>query len=126
MMDIKKKVLIVFILLVVLVVCFWLITRAITFYTGYSIKEIENIEEFTNCLAEKSELYIGAGCPYCKNQEEIFGDFPGNLKIIDCSLEPEICEEREITFVPTWIINGEKYVGEKNLKELAEITKCGV
>ena len=126
MMDIKKKVLIVFILLIAVVVGFWLITKAITFYTGYSIKEIENIDEFTNCLAEKSELYVGAGCPYCKNQEDIFGDFLGNLKIIDCSLEPEICEERGIKFVPAWIINGEEYIGEKNLKELAGLSKCGV
>jgi len=123
-MNQKRKVLITFLVLIVIVAGGWLITKAITSYTGYSITEVEDLEEFSSCIGEKAELYTTATCPHCKAQKDLFKIYVGNLNIIDCTENPDICVEKEVRFVPTWIINGEKYIGEKSLEKLSELTGC--
>ena len=78
-------------------------------------------EEFTKRLGENSTLYVSNGCHYCINQLKIFGDYAEYLNIIDCTKEPNKCLESGLTSVPTWIINGKKYVGIKSIEELKEL-----
>ena len=71
-------------------------------------------------IGDNSVLYVQKGCHACETQEEIFGENNEYLTIIDCFYEREKCEG--ITHTPTWIINGEKYVGVKSIDELKELT----
>ena len=124
-MDKKKKVIVTFILLIILVAGFWLISKAITTYTGYSVTGIKNLDKFVNCLNEKKvELYVTNGCPHCKKQKELFKGYLDNLKVIDCIENSELCVEKNIFQVPTWIINNQKYVREKSLEEISELSGC--
>lgn len=123
-MEKKKRVFVTILLLVLLASGFWLVTKAITSYTGYFVRNIEDLGKFSKCVGEKTELYVNEGCPNCEKQEKIFIGFLDNLNIIDCGEQAKICIEKEVRFVPTWIINNEKELGFKNLQELSEITGC--
>jgi len=126
-MDPKKKVLITAVLLVVVAGGFWLITRAVTNYTGYSIAEIEDIEEFAKCLSEKDILvYLNSEFSNYGKQIMIFGTSFEHLNVIDCSKEIERCLEDEVTQVPTWIINNERILGVQSLKNLADLSGCSL
>ena len=74
------------------------------------------------CIGENSELYIQLGCHACVAQEEMFGESKEYLNTIDCFYKREKCEG--ITYTPTWIINGEKYVGVQSIEQLKELTNC--
>lgn len=81
----------------------------------------QNSNEEIN-LGENATLYISNGCPHCTTQLKILGECSKNLTIIDCTEEPNKCLEAEIIRVPTWIINGKKYVGIQSIEELNELT----
>lgn len=123
-MEQKKKVFLTFVLLIAILAGFWFIGKAITAFTGYSITEIKNLEQFTKCLANKTELYVNAGCSHCANQKSLFGDSLKYLKITDCAVDTDKCIEAGVTQVPTWIINNEKAVGVQSLKKLSELSEC--
>lgn len=88
----------------------------------------KNTPEFTKeeaiCIGENSELYVKLGCSACKIQEDMFGENLEYLNIIDCLYEGDKCAQEEITATPTWIINGEKYIGVQSISKLKEFTGC--
>ena len=74
------------------------------------------------CIGENSELYIQLGCHACGIQLEKFGEKEKYLNVIDCFYEREKCEG--IMYTPTWVINGEKYIGVHSIEELKELCGC--
>jgi|SRR3989344_2231818 len=91
----------------------------------YLVKRNSNSvsKETTLCIANNSVIYTQLGCHACENQEEIFRNNYQYLNIVDCFYEKEKCKDIERT--PTWLINGEKYIGVKTIEELKELTGCG-
>lgn len=81
-------------------------------------------EEVAKCIGENSVLYVQLGCSHCEDQEEMFGENAKYIEIVDCFFEKDICIEKEIPATPTWIINGEEYVGVQSISKLQEITGC--
>ena len=81
-------------------------------------------EQLAKCIASKSTLYIQTGCFACQKQEGIFGETYKYLNTVDCSVEGDVCLTNEIMATPTWLINGEKYVGYIGLDNLKELTGC--
>jgi hypothetical protein len=81
-------------------------------------------EETVRCIGENSVLYVKQGCPACKIQKDLFGDNLQYLNIIDCSENPEACNNENIERIPTWEINGGKIIGVKSIKTLKELTGC--
>ena len=84
----------------------------------------ETPEEVVKCIGENSILYIQLGCHACKTQEDIFGENYQYLNIIDCWFEQNKCAEKQITAIPTWIIQGKKYEGVKSIETLKGLTGC--
>jgi len=82
----------------------------------------ETSDEIAKCIGENSMLYTQLGCHACQAQEDLFGESYQYLNKIDCFYEREKCAE--ITATPTWLINGEKYVGVQSIEKLKELTKC--
>ena len=76
------------------------------------------------CIAEKSKLYVSKTCGHCAGQKEILGEYLDLFEVIDCTTETQKCIDNEILYVPTWLINGEKYTGKKSISELKELTRC--
>lgn len=79
-------------------------------------------QQIAECIGENSVLYVQLGCHACENQEKLFGENYQYLNVIDCWYERDKCED--ITATPTWIINGEKYVGVQTIEKLKELTGC--
>jgi len=109
----RKKVWItISIILLILLVSYVILNR-----THQKISEIT-----TRCIGGNSTLYVQLGCHACETQKEMFGKNSQYLNIIDCWYNREKCSE--IKYTPTWIINGEKYVGVTSIDELKELTGC--
>ena len=132
MKQITKFIMIIAVL-VILTTAFYYASKAISSATGKSIlgqviKNNENtgsLDSFAECLAEKGViLFINEGCPYCAKQKEIFGNSVQYLDIVKCEEYGGTCSENKIDRVPTWLINGEKYVGVQTLESLSEISGC--
>ena len=78
--------------------------------------------ETAKCIALKSKLYVSTGCSACAAQESLFGENFKYLNVIDCAVTPEEC--KDITRVPTWIINNKKEEGLKTIENLKNLTGC--
>lgn len=81
-------------------------------------------EEEAKCIAEKSVLYVSKTCGHCATQKQILGDYLKYFNIIDCIDEKDKCISAGIVGVPTWIINGKKYEGVRELNELKKLAGC--
>lgn len=81
-------------------------------------------EETAKCIGQNSQLYAQLGCHACENQEKMFGKNYKHLNVTDCWFERDKCLEVQISATPTWIIQGEKYIGVQNIERLKELTGC--
>lgn len=72
-------------------------------------------------IGNNSVLYVQTGCSHCAEQEKLFGDSLKYLNVVDCLTDTDKCISANITAVPTWVINGDSYVGVKTIKELKEL-----
>jgi glutaredoxin len=89
--------------------------------TTLSIKDFPS-EKVAKYIGEHSVLYTQAGCIHCKEQEDLFGANVKYLNIVDCLKDTQACINANITATPTWIIDGEKYVGVQSIEKLKELT----
>lgn len=80
--------------------------------------------ETAQCIGENSHLYVQLGCHYCEQQEAMFGKNYKHLNVTDCFYEKDKCINMNIQGTPTWIINGQQYVGVKQIEELKRLTGC--
>tara|TARA_Y100000310_G_scaffold344363_1_gene456750 strand:- start:41 stop:385 length:345 start_codon:yes stop_codon:yes gene_type:complete len=80
--------------------------------------------ETTECIGQKSELYVQLGCHACETQEKMFGENYKYLNIVDCADESEKCAQAQIRATPTWIINDQSHVGVQSLEQLKQLTGC--
>lgn len=93
--------------------------------TIFLIKNNGDSNEVTlKCIASNSTLYVSKTCGHCALQKQILGTYLDHFTIIDCSDSRDKCLEAGITAVPTWIINGKKYMGKKSIQNLKELTGC--
>jgi len=108
----KRSIVTIVIVLAVIILAVLVLTRS----------HPDTSEEFAKCVGEKSVLYTQKGCHACEYQESLFGDNYEYLTVIDCWVEQEKC--LGIRGTPTWIINGEEYLGARTIEQLKEITGC--
>jgi len=109
-----KKTLLFIIAIIIFIVLVYLLTRP---------KPVTD-EEIVKCIGSKSEIYTLPTCVSCRKQKLMFGNNEKYLNIIDCNTDKEKCLEKDILKVPTWIINGEKYIGVQSIDRLKELTGC--
>lgn len=82
----------------------------------------ENEDEFFKCLSRVSTLYLQKGCSHCTTQKNILGEGIKYLNTVDCMQEREKCSK--IPGTPSWIINGEMFIGVQSIEKLKSISKC--
>ncbi|MFH1307615.1 MAG: hypothetical protein ABIH72_02075 [archaeon] len=125
-MDSKNKVIVTFGILILLVLVFYFVAMNITKHTGYvSISEEETKKDFAQCLTNKGILMYGSAyCGHCKNQKELFGDSFLYVNYVECTENPEACQD--LSGVPAWDINGEITYGTQTLEKLSELSGCSL
>lgn len=105
-----------------------------TYYAGYwgSAPGPEDpwIRALAEHLSESDAKFYGAyWCPHCADQKKMFGSSVNRLPYVECSPggpqapQAQICNDKNVESYPTWIINGQRYVGVQPLDTLAQITK---
>jgi uncharacterized membrane protein/glutaredoxin len=104
-----------------------------TYYAGYwggaPGPEDPWIRGLAEHLAKSDAKFYGAfWCPHCNHQKELFGASVKRLPYVECSPggpqapSAPICQEKNITSYPTWIINGQRYTGVQELDALAQLS----
>lgn len=83
-------------------------------------------DEFAQCLTDKKvEMYGAYWCSACAEQKARFGKSFRYIDYVECTEEQELCNKKEITGYPTWIINNSQRVsGVQTLNTLARISGC--
>jgi len=81
-------------------------------------------DELAKCIASKSVVYVQTGCHACEAQEALFEDSYQYINEIDCVTDRDSCTQAGITATPTWVIDGQNYVGVQYLDRLKELTGC--
>jgi len=96
------------------------------YITGFFVADSSHdTEGFAQCLADRGAvLYTSMGCPHCQDQKDMFGDALQYIENVDCVTDPNVCSEKGIRVVPTWIINNERYEGIQSFERLGELTGC--
>ena len=128
-MDKRVKVLISLGILVLLAVGFYIVSYAITKYTGYSItgKAVYSKQErveIAKCLSEKGVvLYCSSLSLNCMRQKNEIEDIFEYIGYLDCGEKPEECIDLSL---PAWKINNRFFYGIRDLGKLAESTDCSV
>jgi glutaredoxin len=89
--------------------------------TGFVVKDFPSEAE-AKWIGEHSVLYAQTGCIHCKEQEDLFGTNTKYLNMVDCLEDVQVCVNLGIEGTPTWIINGQKYVGVQSIEKLKELT----
>lgn len=102
-------------------------------YAGYWGSAPGPEDPWIRGLAEhltKSEanFYGASWCPACDQQKQLFGSSEKRIPYVECSPggrrapSAPICNEKNITNYPTWIINGERHTGVQPLATLAQLS----
>lgn len=93
--------------------------------TGYFVMkedapvEIAQYDDFANYLTSQGAIMYGTEwCTHCKDQKALFGNSFVYVNYIDCDKNNKACSEAGVTNYPTWIINGQKYMGLQSLATL--------
>jgi glutaredoxin len=123
-MDRKASNLLVTALIVIIVgtIVFFAIRASIA---GYVVKGTPVSAEAAQYIGNHSIVYVQAGCSHCKDQEDLFGDNWKYINTLDCVASKaniQICINNNITRTPTWVINGNQYIGVQSIQTLENLT----
>jgi len=74
-----------------------------------------------------AKMYGAYWCPHCATQKSYFGGAASRVPYVECDLEgvnsqSALCNEMGITAYPTWIIEGEYYLGAHSLAKLGRLS----
>ena len=105
------------------VILILLVAGGVIFFknTSFTVKDTPS-EEAAKWIGEHSVLYILPTCSHCKEQKDLFGVNVKYLNMIDCSKNVQTCINSGIEATPTWVIDGQKYVGVQSIEKLKELT----
>ncbi len=121
----QKRILMTVIVGVVLIIAFYIITNAITRYTGFFIVEEPKDNDFDLCLEEQDiTLYVNTE-DLAKTLKDIqLVNELDNIKIKNCLRDNEECLGRGVASFPTWIINSNKIDRDISFGELTKYSGC--
>jgi len=108
-----------------LILSFYLITGAITKFTGYCVSEDVRYGDFELCLQEQDiTLYVNAEVPAESLRRIQLIDYLEDVKIFNCLRDNEYCQTKGVSIFPTWIINGNVVTRDISIYELSDYSSC--
>jgi len=90
------------------------------------VNNISATETLAKCLTAKwIKMYGAKNCPYCLQQEKLFGEDFKYINYINCWETPAICGNANIQWVPAWeLADGSQRAGMQSLENLAAFAGC--
>jgi hypothetical protein len=123
-MEVKNRILVTLLIGIFLVTAFYLITDAITKYTGYSVSEDKD-KDFKDCLKKQDiVLYLNTNDIVISYDSIILKDYLEDFEIFNCMRNNQLCAGRGINSFPTWIINENQIERDISFEELVELSGC--
>lgn len=109
-----------------------IVIAAVAYFASSSITgnfvnpgETDKTSQLAQCLTERGVVMYGTNyCGHCTNQKKMFGDAFQYVTYVECTEQQSLCQQKGITSVPVWEIDGEYYLGEKPLQILASLSDC--
>ncbi|MFW5852717.1 MAG: hypothetical protein ACOCUR_01695 [Nanoarchaeota archaeon] len=102
-----------------------------SFFAGGEQQQVDDVEldGLAGCIVDSDAKFYGTDwCGYCSQQKEMLGDIftqYSNQFYVACDgAGSSECNAAGIRGYPTWIINGQEYVGMQSLETLADATNC--
>ena len=92
-----------------------------------SEQDNEYVAKLADFMTSQGAVLYGAyWCPHCQEQKKIFGDAIKKINYVECdsrgpNANPDECRGQNIKSYPTWIYQGQQYVGTQSLSQLAKI-----
>ena len=112
-------------IVVVLLAGFFLVTEAITKYTGFSITPETDNSDLKNCLKEKEISLYTNTYDLAETLKELKTiDNLDGVEIVNCLRSKQDCSDKEIDSFPMWIINDNIVYGDITVDELTELSGC--
>lgn len=93
-------------------------------FQGSTIQDTPS-EQVAKWIGEHSIVYTQTGCSHCIDQENLFGANWKYINSVDCISSQEneqLCTTANITGTPTWVINGQQYLGVQSIDTLENLT----
>ncbi|MBL7051868.1 MAG: vitamin K epoxide reductase family protein, partial [Nanoarchaeota archaeon] len=114
-----------------------IIINLLPFLFFNTVQAEQNYNDFAQCLTDSGlVIYSSSQCGACAYQEDLFGDSYELLNVVEChpaseDYNPELCNEREISATPTWIleVEGEEFereIGYQNFEQLSSWASCEI
>lgn len=122
-MENEKRVLITLGIAGIIIISFFMVTSAITKYTGFSISIKD--EGFESCLERKDvALYVNTNNvdKTLKNIE--LSHYSEYFDVINCLEDNIACLDKGVDSFPSWVINGELVKSDINLYKLKGLSNC--
>lgn len=111
--------------LIVVIFGFSLVAAFIYFNSFVNSNPQGNVSaSLAKCIGQNSHVYVQLGCSHCANQEAMFGNNWEYINSTDCYYNSQECITKNITGTPTWIINGQYYLGTQTIETLKSLTGC--
>ena len=88
--------------------------------------EVETLDDFISCLYEQGIMIYGSvTCPHCTTLANTLGGKEVVSPIyVECTEEPEICQQEQIAGVPTIKLNGQQINIARTLEGFSSVTGC--
>ena len=126
-METKQRILLTLGIAIVLVAGFFIITEAITKYTGFSITAESDIDNFKICLREKDIiLYVNTN-NFAESLSEIkLTEYLEDVGIVNCLRNKQVCLDAGVNSFPSWGLEGELAKGDIEIGVLSELSGCNI
>jgi thiol-disulfide isomerase/thioredoxin len=126
MVDMKKGVLIFWLIIVILIVA----GAGAALFAKASPGQLD---DFAQCIKDKEVIFYGAfWCPHCQATKRLFGNSAKLLPYVECSTpdgqaQLQVCKDKKIASYPTWMKpDGTTISGEHTLKEISDFSGCSL
>jgi glutaredoxin len=109
-----------------IIIILFLLIGFFAFYSKQKKQDLNQMEEFIQCLARESVVIYGSQyCPACSALIDQFEGYDIKLIYVECSREQEKCaKEMQTDYVPEIQINKQNYSGLKNIEKIGQAVNC--
>jgi glutaredoxin len=90
-------------------------------FQGSTVQDTPS-EQVAKYIGEHSTVYTQQGCSHCIEQENLFGANWKYIHSVDYFADPQAFIDANIKATPTWVINGQQYVGVQSIDTLKNLT----
>ncbi|MEM0465701.1 MAG: hypothetical protein QXW97_03310 [Candidatus Pacearchaeota archaeon] len=124
---VKQRIVITTGIAIILILVFYLISSAITKYTGYTISQNYKENDFKHCIKEKKIiLFVNTNDVVQTLKQLSVNEYLEYMFIKNCMVDNTDCINREVRYFPTFLISENKIEKDISVEELSFYSNCKI